>query len=178
VPKGVRDHTTGIQIKVEPATADHKTKQPTNREWVEVAAQLTSAANDTARMFERYLASLDDTLKELKPCLAKVNRTLERLEECLAPVVQPKSFVAKGLDTQPRDFSMPQRRGPEKVDWGIACETDRSPTWPTVNEQPSRPSVTANTISGPAIKQGTIIRYLVKRVKMGPSSGGLTESRP
>jgi len=167
VPNGVRDHTIRVHIEVERATADHKTKQPTSREWVEVAAQFTSAANDTARMFERYLASLDDKLKELKPCLAKVNRTLERLEERLAAVVQPKPFVANGLDKQPRDVSTPQRRGPEKVDWGVAYETDRPPTQPTVKEQPSRPSVAANTISGTAIKQGIILRYFVKKSKDG-----------
>jgi len=156
------DHTTSVHIEVERATADHETKQPTSREWGEVAAQLLSVANNTARMFERYLASLDDTLKELKPCLAKVNRTIERLDERLASPVQPELFVADGLDTPPRDASTPQRRGHEMVDRGVACETDRSPTRPMINEQPSRPSVTANTISGLAIKQGTITRYLVK----------------
>jgi len=81
VPKGVRNHTTSVYIEVERATADHQTKQPTSREWGEVAAQLTSVANNAARMFESYLASLDDTLKELKPCLAKVNRT-SHIDQC------------------------------------------------------------------------------------------------
>jgi len=47
----------------------------TNREWSEVAAQLRATANETSRMFERYIASLDGTLKELKPCMEVIERT-------------------------------------------------------------------------------------------------------
>jgi len=81
------------------------------------------AANNTSRIFEHYLASLDDTLRELRPCLATVNRTLKRLEELLAPVVQPRKVGAEWPNTPPRVVST----------------------------------------SAIVIKQGTIIKYLVKR---------------
>jgi len=172
VPQGVRDHTTSVHIEVERATSDHQIKKPTNRKWGEFAAHLKLAANDTSKRFELYLALLDGTLKELGPFLAKVNRTLERLEQRLAPVVPPTPFVADGLDTQPRDISMPQGHGPERVDWGVACEADKWSTRPTVNEQPNRPSATVTTISDPNIKQGTIIRYLSKKGKDGTITRG------
>jgi len=76
---------------------DHQTTQLTLSEWSEGAAQLTSAANDTASKLEPYLASIDNTLKGLGPYLAQanwlgpylaqVNRILERLEQRPAPVV-------------------------------------------------------------------------------------------
>jgi len=87
VPRRVRDHATTDQENKHPPY-----KQPTLSEWSEVAAQLTSIASDTSRMFERYIASLDGTLHGLRPCLAMVNRTLERPNECLAPAVQPKLY--------------------------------------------------------------------------------------
>jgi len=107
-------------------------------------------------MFQRYLASMDDTLKELKPCLAKVNHTLERLDERLAPVVQHRPLGAERLDTQPSDiltpvFSLCKRRDPETV---------RPLTQPTVNEPPSGPPITTNTMS--YTEEGTILKYFVK----------------
>jgi len=131
----------------------------------------TSAANDTTKKLEPYLASIDGTLKGLGPYLAQVTRTLERLEQRLVPVVQPMSIVAHthvgsetereqhpapvlrptpavadGPGEQPSDVPNPNGHGPERVDWGVACESDRSPTPLTVNEQPSGPSVTESTI--------------------------------
>jgi len=167
VPKGVRDHTTSVHIEVEQTTSDHQIKPPTNKEWGEFAAQLPSAANDTSKRLDLYLASINGTMKELGPCLTKVNRTLERLEKRLAPVVQPTPFVVDGLGTQPRDVSTPQGHGPERVDWGVACEADRSSTWPTVNEQLSGPSVTESTTSFPDIDRES----RVQRTPLGETFG-------
>jgi len=58
-----------------------------------------------------------------------------------------KTLVADGPDTQPIDVSTLRGHSPERVDWGVACEADRSSAWPTINEQPSGPSVTESTIN-------------------------------
>jgi len=83
---------------------DHHTKQPTLREWSEVAAQLTSIDRETSRMFERHTTSLESTMQGLRPCLAMVDRTLERLDEryslsCLSqrgPAHRPESSQHRG----------------------------------------------------------------------------------
>jgi len=188
VPKGVRDHTTSVHIEVERATADHQTQQPTSREWGEVAAQLTSATNNTSRMFEYYLASIDSTLKSigpylaqvngLGPSLAQVNKTLERIEQRLRPEVPPTPLAAeepRQLESfqQLRVVPTPHEHSPAKAEYGLACEIDvyisiGSPTRPRGHEQPSGPSVIEHTTlntsqSNPDMKQGTIVKYLRKK---------------
>jgi len=114
----------------------------------------------------------------LGPCLAQVNKTLERIEQRLAPVVPPTPLAAEEpsqLESfqQLRVVPTPHEDNPAKAEYGVACETDvcisiGSPTRPMVHEQPSEPSVIEHTTlntskSNPDMKQGTIIRYLIKK---------------
>jgi len=89
---------TGESPTTSPTPSAHRKTSP--------ALQPASAANDTARKLEPYLASIDNTLKGLGPHLAQVNvlapyleqvnRILKRLEQRLAPVVpqlpQPRAL--------------------------------------------------------------------------------------